>query len=86
MHSIYCLSILVVVIVIMYQFFRYNSSITDSGDASTIECLPDLVGIIDSHNATAVLANRGTAYVDPLDHLVALDNRLRPYHFQTHAG
>ena len=65
---------------------RYGSAIESDLVTSSIQCLPPLEGIIDSHNVSVVLANRGMAYVRPEDNLVALDNKLRPYHFQTHAG
>ena len=66
---------------------RYGSSIVPGGVESAIECMPEMgASVIDSHNVTAILGRRGTAYVSLGDHLVGLDNNLRPYHFQTHAG
>ena len=66
--------------------FRYHSSITDNGQFTSIQCRADTAGLIESHNVSALLAKRGMAYVQPTDHLVGLDNRFRPYHFQTYAG
>ena len=65
---------------------RYPSSITENGLFSTIQCLPDVGGLIDSHNASILLARRGMAYVRREDQLIGIDNKLRPYHYQTHAG
>lgn len=65
---------------------RYGSTIESNLISTSIECLPALDGLIESHNASVVLARRGMAFVSPQANLVALDNSLRPYHFQTHAG
>ena len=66
--------------------FRYRATIDGNGITATIECKPELGGIIDSHNVTVVLGRRGNSMVRLSDNIISLDNKLRPYHFQTHAG
>ena len=73
-------------LMIVYASCRYNSTITENGLFTTIQCLPDDGGLIDSHNASVLLAKRGQAYVRRDDQLVGIDNKLRPYHYQTYAG
>ena len=66
--------------------FRYRTTIADNGYLATVECNPELGGVIDSHNVTVVLGRHGNSLVRLQDNIVSLDNKLRPYHFQTHAG
>lgn len=63
---------------------RYSSSIEENGVGASIECKPSMGSLIESHNVTAVLAKRGNVHVDSI--LLGIDNKFKPYHFQTHAG
>ncbi len=65
---------------------RFSATRGTGGKDSTVECQPDLDGIIDSHNVSVILGRSGNSFIDQEANIVSLDNKLRPYHFQTHAG
>jgi len=65
---------------------RYIATYSAISGLSAIECQPNLDGIIDSHNITVVLGAHGNSVIATESNILSLDNKLRPYHFQTHAG
>lgn len=67
------------------MLFRFGATIDDRLVSSSIKCLPENCRVA-SMNVTAILALRGNSFVEEEDYLNAVDNNLRPYHLQMHAG
>ena len=64
---------------------RYGAAIDDDGVKGYIKCLP-MDCQVASWNVSALLAFSGLSHVPSQDYLLAVDNKLRPYHIQSYAG
>ena len=82
-----CTRSIVTCTIVSISIYSYGSTLDeDNLRDATVSCRPENTFAIESSDATVILGRRGNSLI-PLDsELLSLDNKLKPYAFQTHAG